>query len=75
MCAWVCACAGNLQRVERQMFMLLWGPTIAAVSVILDYAEDTAVARRALDSIALCARIASHHCLDEVRPPEGARIA
>lgn len=48
------------------MFMLLWGPTIAAVSVILDNAEDTLVARQALDSILLCARIASCHCLDEV---------
>ena len=55
------------------MFMLLWGPTIAAVSVILDYAEDTLVVRQALDSILLCARIASYHCLDEVRLPEGAR--
>lgn len=49
------------------MFMLLWGPTIAAVSVILDHAEDTAVVRQALDSILLCARIASCHRLDEVR--------
>ena len=48
------------------MFMLLWGPTIAAVSVILDNAEDTLVARQALDSVLLCARIASCHCLDEV---------
>ena len=53
------------------MFMLLWGPTIAAVSVILDYAEDTLVVRQALDSILLCARIASYHCLDEVRLVEG----
>ena len=67
----VCSHAGNLQRVERQMFMLLWGPTIAAVSVILDYAEDTLVVRQALDSILLCARIASYHCLDEVRLLEG----
>ena len=48
------------------MFMLLWGPTIAAVSVILDHAEDTAIVRQALDSILLCARIASCHRLDEV---------
>ena len=58
--------AGDLQRVERQMFMLLWGPTIAAVSVILDHAEDTAIVRQALDSILLCARVASCHRLDEV---------
>ena len=59
--------AGNLQRVDRQMFMLLWGPTIAAVSVILDHAEDTMVVRQALDSTLLCARIASCHRLDEVK--------
>lgn len=63
----VAAGAGNLQRVERQMFMLLWGPTIAAVSVILDHAEDTMVVRQALDSTLLCARIASCHRLDEVK--------
>lgn len=48
------------------MFMLLWGPTIAAVSVILDHAEDSAIVRQALDSVLLCARIASCHRLDEV---------
>ena len=56
------------------MFMLLWGPTIAAVSVILDYAEDTLVVRQALDSILLRARIASYHCLHEVRLLEGDQL-
>lgn len=49
------------------MFALLWGPTVAAVSVILDHSDDSAVTRQALDGLLLCARIASSHCIDEVR--------
>jgi hypothetical protein len=48
------------------MFTLLWGPTVAAVSVILDHAEDAAIVRQALDGLLLCARIASCHHVDEV---------
>jgi brefeldin A-resistance guanine nucleotide exchange factor 1 len=48
------------------MFTLLWGPTVAAVSVILDHAEDPVIIRQALDGLLLCARIASCHHVDEV---------
>ncbi len=50
------------------MFALLWGPTVAAVSVILDHSDDITVTRQALDGLLLCARIASAHCIDEVAP-------
>ena len=49
------------------MFALLWGPTLAAVSVILDHAEDRVVIHQALDGLLLCARIASCHRIDEVQ--------
>ncbi|CAL8465729.1 g5265 [Coccomyxa elongata] len=57
---------GTLIAVDRQMFALLWGPTVAAVSVILDHAEDRVVIRQALDGLLLCARIASCLRIDEV---------
>lgn len=61
------SCVGALAAVDRQMFALLWGPTVAAVSVILDHSDDSSVTRQALDGLLLCARIASSHCIDEVR--------
>ncbi|EIE18029.1 Sec7-domain-containing protein, partial [Coccomyxa subellipsoidea C-169] len=60
------AADGALTAVDRQMFALLWGPTVAAVSVILDHSDDISVTRQALDGLLLCARIASAHCIDEV---------
>ncbi len=62
----VCTRAGALVAVDRQMFALLWGPTVAAVSVVLDHADDGVVIRQALDGLLLCARIASAHHVHEV---------
>eukprot|EP00884_Botryococcus_braunii_P022699 jgi/Botrbrau1/9112/Bobra.0305s0016.2 len=53
-------------RVDREMFSLMWGPTVAAVSVVLDHAEDLGVVRQALDGLLLSAKIASFHHVDEV---------
>ena len=54
-------CAAN-EALERDMFGLVWGPTLAAVSVILDNAaQDPGVARRALDCLLLAARLATYH--------------
>lgn len=43
------------------MFGLVWGPTLAAVSVVLDNAGDGGSVRRALDCLALAARMAAYH--------------
>lgn len=43
------------------MFGLVWGPTLAAVSVVLDNAADAGVVRRALDCLLLSARMAAYH--------------
>ena len=48
------------------MFCLMWGPTIAAVSVVLDHASDSALVRKALDGLLTAAKIASFHHVDEV---------
>ena len=50
------------------MFRLMWGPTVAAVSVVLDHAEDLGVVRQALDGLLLSAKIAAFHHVDEVGP-------
>lgn len=48
------------------MFCLMWGPTIAAVSVVLDHATEQALIRKALDGLLTAAKIASFHHVDEV---------
>lgn len=48
------------------MFRRLWGPTVAAVSVVLDQSDEPAIVREALDGLLLTARIAAHHHVDEV---------
>lgn len=55
-----------LSKLDRQMFCLMWGPTIAAVSVVLDHASDSALVRKALDGLLTAAKIASFHHVDEV---------
>ena len=52
------------------MFSLMWGPTVVAVSVVLDHAEDPVILRQALDGLLLCAKIAAAHHVDEVRSYE-----
>lgn len=44
----------------------MWGPTVAAVSVVLDHAEDVIVVRQALETLQLAAKIAAFHHVDEV---------
>ena len=55
--------------VDREMFALMWSPTVAAVSVVLDHAEDVPVVRLALDGLLCAARLASYHRLDQVCAP------
>ena len=44
----------------------MWGPTIAAVSVVLDHATEPALIQKALDGLLTAAKIASFHHVDEV---------
>ena len=47
--------------IDREMFELVWGPTLAAVSVLLDNASDGGAVRRALDCLLLAAKLAAYH--------------
>mmetsp|Transcript_17390 Transcript_17390/g.52068 ORF Transcript_17390/g.52068 Transcript_17390/m.52068 type:complete len:1953 (-) Transcript_17390:228-6086(-) len=53
-------------RVERDMFVLVWGPTVAAVSVVLDHAEAADIVGTAVDGLLHAARIAAFHHVDDV---------
>lgn len=48
------------------MFSLVWGPTLAAVSVVLDHSHDPLVIRQALEGLKLVAKMAAFHQLDQV---------
>lgn len=61
--------AAGCTRLERDMFVLLWGPTVAAVSVVLDHAEAADIVGTAVDGLLHAARIAAFHHVDEVTSP------
>lgn len=48
------------------MFSLIWGPTVAAVSVVLDHADDMPTVRQALDGLLQAAKLGAYHHVDEV---------
>jgi hypothetical protein len=54
------------------MFGLIWGPTLAAVSVVLDNASDPAVVARALECLQLAARMAAYHQVRALLPAAAA---
>lgn len=55
------AAAAANEALERDMFGLIWGPTLAAVSVVLDNASEAGAVQRALDCLLLAARMAAYH--------------
>ena len=55
--------------LDRDMFALIWGPTIAAVSVVLDHAEDQGIIQQCLEGLKLAAKMAAYHHVDEVSTP------
>lgn len=56
--------------LDRDMFSLIWGPTLAAVSVVLDHSSDPLVVRQALEGLKLVAKMAAYHQVDQVRRVE-----
>uniref|UniRef100_A0A061R742 Arf guanine-nucleotide exchange factor gnom-like isoform x1 n=1 Tax=Tetraselmis sp. GSL018 TaxID=582737 RepID=A0A061R742_9CHLO len=62
----LCRTGPGAELLDRDMFCLIWGPTVAAISVVLDHAEDAETMKQALDGLALAAHIAAQHNVDEV---------
>ncbi|DBA68573.1 TPA: hypothetical protein ACH3X2_013515 [Trebouxia sp. C0005] len=52
--------------LDRDMFSLMWGPTVAAVSIVLDHAEDMSTVRQALEGLLQAAKLGAYHHVDEV---------
>ena len=52
--------------LDAELFGTIWGPTIAALSVVFDAAADDAVLRHAVAGFQAVARIAATHRLDAV---------
>ena len=63
MLAWLVAGSAHL---DRDMFSLMWGPTVAAVSIVLDHAEDMSTVRQALEGLLQAAKLGAYHHVDEV---------
>ena len=51
---------------DRDMFGMIWGPAIAALSVVFDHAEDEFILQEALGGFLAVAKIASHYQIEEV---------
>ena len=47
----------------------MWGPTVAAVSIVLDHAEDMSTVRQALEGLLQAAKLGAYHHVDEVGVP------
>ena len=52
--------------VERDMFLLIWGPSLAAISIILESSNNPNVARDAIRGLLLAADLAAVHGLPDV---------
>lgn len=52
--------------LDKDMFTLIWGPSVAAISVILDQADDSTTVQTTLTGLKLAAKIAYFHGVDEV---------
>eukprot|EP00210_Caulerpa_lentillifera_P007564 g7224.t1 len=52
--------------LDRDMFTLVWGPSVAAISVILDQVEESTTVSTTLTGLKLAAKIAFFYGVDEV---------
>eukprot|EP00899_Mesostigma_viride_P015080 jgi/Mesvir1/23573/Mv18269-RA.2 len=60
------ASPSSLPLYDRDMFAIMWGPTIAAISVVFDHADDEEVLREALDGFISVAKISAHLYMEDV---------
>lgn len=53
---------------DRDIFAVIWGPIIAAISVVFDTTseEDEHILKKTLDGFNLCAKISAHYHLSDV---------
>ncbi len=51
---------------DHDIFSIIWGPTVAALSYVFDKSDDRDVVRRALNGFQRCAMIAAHYHMSDV---------
>jgi len=51
---------------DQDLFLLVWGPAIAALSYVFDNAEEKSIVQKALQGFSQCASVAAHYELREV---------
>eukprot|EP00731_Ephydatia_muelleri_P005725 Em0002g1901a len=51
---------------DQDLFLVAWGPTVAAVSYVFDIAEDKNIVQKAIGGFSKCASIAAHYEVTEV---------
>lgn len=51
---------------DQDIFLVAWGPTVAALSYVFDIAEDKNIVQKAISGFSKCASIAAHYELTEV---------
>eukprot|EP00118_Oscarella_pearsei_P026459 m.309936 g.309936 ORF g.309936 m.309936 type:complete len:1642 (+) comp48637_c0_seq1:73-4998(+) len=51
---------------DQDLFLLAWGPTVAALSVVFDGALDDAVLQKAVNGFKSCASVSAHYGLSDV---------
>lgn len=52
--------------LDPDLFDIIWGPTVSALSFIFDKTLDPAVQIKAVDGFIRCAAIAAHHGMSDV---------
>lgn len=52
--------------LDKELFSAIWGPAIAAISVVFDHAEEGHVLREALGGFHAVARVSAAHRLHSV---------
>ncbi|KAF6039545.1 GBF1 [Bugula neritina] len=51
---------------DNELFTIIWGPTIAALSFVFDKSQDSVIVQKAITGFRKCAMISAHYGLSEV---------
>ncbi|KAL3876500.1 hypothetical protein ACJMK2_034342, partial [Sinanodonta woodiana] len=51
---------------DHDLFTLIWGPTVAALSFVFDKSGDEAIIQKAVSGFRKCAMISAHYCMSDV---------
>ncbi|XP_033108209.1 Golgi-specific brefeldin A-resistance guanine nucleotide exchange factor 1-like [Anneissia japonica] len=52
--------------MDKELFLLTWGPTVAALSFVFDKSSDETITQKAISGFRKCAMISAHYGLSDV---------